>query len=566
MKIKFKSIKIENFKAIELLETDFANKTYVYGANETGKTSFADAISWCLTGKNSLGDSQFNFLPIGKNEVSPSVTLDIEIQDEKNVKPVTLTRIYQAKINRSKEFTGEYSTIYFINKLKVGPKEFERWVEDHICTPEIFRLIHDVRYFTENIATSGRERPWEAQRRLLFTIAGINTDIIFAGTAKNKKRFGILLDGLGRYDNANQYLSFLKSEEKRIESAIQQNNLKLETMSSMYSTVDDTDVNSKIKTLKNELESKSKEFNDAQAEYSKRGEELLKERNRLYSECNDITVKARTVVSDLKTKEDALTKISIQCPTCGQYIPTEIIDAEREKIREEIDDLKNRHKKLKKKYLESKAQLEKTEKESLDLKQPVFSEELKIIQEKIDSLTREYIKFRMNQKLEKDTKDIKAKNKILLDERARNAQLLDLCKEFIDAKCKCAEKKINDLFDGIEFKMFRQNKTNGDIKECCDIYWNNTPYSSLSYSTKFVVSMKIALAFQKFYGVEMPLIVDNAESINFADEFTVQSILLTKREEYCKCGSETERKSADGMWTCKKCKNRFRKTLEIITE
>lgn len=143
--------------------------------------------------------------------------------------------------------------------------------------------------------------------------------------------------------------------------------------------------------------------------------------------------------------------------------------------------------------------------------------------------------------------------------------MIDLCNEFIDAKCKMASKKINDMFEGVHFELFSKNKTNGEIRPCCDIFWHDTPYESLSYSTKFIVSMKIALAFQRFYGVEMPLIVDNAESIDSPNDFGTQAIFLTKRDELCSCGGATGRKEADGMWTCKKCGNRFHKKLEIVT-
>lgn len=567
MKINFKHICIDNFKNIEHLETELCNKTFIYGANETGKTSFADAIFWCLTGKNSLGDSQFHFIPIWKSNVSPSVTIDIEIDDGKTVKPVTLSRIYEAKFNKSKEFTGLYQTVYFINKLKVGPREFDKWVEEHICSSEIFRLIYDVRYFTENISTSGRERPWEAQRRLLFGISNVPEDIVFASMAKNKKRFELLLNGLSRYDNASQYLSFLKSEEKRIENELQQYNVKLETMRAMYSEVNEPNADSKIELIRNEINEKLKGYREEQSEYLKKWDTLVKQKNNLYSQYLDIDARSKKAISDVSSAKEACEGISIYCPACGQYMPSERIETQRNELQNRITELENERISLEEKRDEIKGKLIKVQKKLSELKQPEAHENgIKELQDQITILSQETAKLAVNRKIKKDSNEIKEKTKKLLDERAENTRLLDLCKDFIDVKCKYTEKKVNDLFDGIEFKMFRKNKTNDEIRECCDIFWNGIPYESLSYSTKFIVSMKIALGFQNFYGIEFPIIIDNAESIDVGQDIPVQTIFLIKREENCKCGSETGRKEKDGMWTCKKCENRFMKTLEIVTK
>lgn len=422
MKIIFKKIKIENFKNIEFLETELWNKTFVYGANETGKTTFADAISYVLTGKNSSGESQFEFVPVSSNGLSPRVELEIEMTDKRGVKTVTLVRTYQAKQNKQKEFTGTYSTVCYVNGLKMGPKEFENWIEEHICNTEVFRLIHDVRYFTENISTNGRERPWETQRRLLFAICGIKPDI---DMAKHKKRFNELCSGLQMYDSVNQFLDALNGLEK--------------------------DCNKEIEFLNGKINSFSENL------------EPIKN--------NGITT----------------------CPLCGS-------------------EMKN-------------------------------NEEIK----EFTPLT-----------------ELKEKLKEQLEKRAQTCKMIDLCKDFIEIKCKLAQKKVNELFDGVQVEMFRKNKTNGELRECCDIFWNQVPYSSLSYSTKFVVSMKIALAFQKFYGISFPILVDNAESINLEQEFDLQMIFLIKKDSGCpNCGNSVGRKQADGMWTCPTCKNKFKKQLVI---
>ena len=84
----------ENFKSFKNFSIEFGQKTIISGDNETGKSTVYDAILYCLIGKNSLGETQFEVVPTGaENEISPKVELECLIGE----KPLTLTRIYQSK-------------------------------------------------------------------------------------------------------------------------------------------------------------------------------------------------------------------------------------------------------------------------------------------------------------------------------------------------------------------------------------------------------------------------------------------------------------------------------------
>ena len=62
--IRLKSLVIQDFKGIRNLEVDFEGKSVnIYGTNETGKTTIIDAFTWCLFGKDSLGQSNFAIKP-----------------------------------------------------------------------------------------------------------------------------------------------------------------------------------------------------------------------------------------------------------------------------------------------------------------------------------------------------------------------------------------------------------------------------------------------------------------------------------------------------------------------
>lgn len=599
MQITFKHLDINYFKNIEKLETDFGNKTLIYGANETGKTTIADAISWVLTGKNSLGESQFTICSISKKWLSPTVTLTLNMNTGKETKQVVLERIYQAKQNKAKEFTGEYQTVCVINGLKTGPKEFSKWIDEHICNPEVFRLIHDVRYFTENIITNGRERLWEAQRRLLFSVCGIKSD---SALMSSKKQFEPLKNEASNYDDISQYLEYLKGHLKTINTTIENHNFELNNVGTYIGT----DIDSKIAELTAQIEAyckgredaiaRDKAENDKQDVLYRKARESYKLKHNEYmaklNELSDICRRARddytgavhlsqvckSEIANLEKEQRDVAETDT-CPTCGQKLSRKDIisavhftEAKITKAKEALKEQEmicERRTVAIREYKRKVDELCKLEPQAPSAPAPVYSHRDKWESEdkqKLFEAEKELAILTGAKKYYDKQKTVESDIKSLAAKRADLARKIDLCKDFTDYKCRLATKKINDMFDGVRFELFRQNKTNDEIKDCCDIFWNGVLYASLSYSTKFVVSLKIALAFQKFYGVTMPIIIDNAESIDLMQDLPVQSIMMVKRDELCECGGSTERKESDELWTCKKCGKRFMKTLEIVTE
>lgn len=56
MKLKIRSLHMENFKGIKSLDVNFSNKTSIKGQNAAGKTTVFDAFTWLLFNKNSAGE------------------------------------------------------------------------------------------------------------------------------------------------------------------------------------------------------------------------------------------------------------------------------------------------------------------------------------------------------------------------------------------------------------------------------------------------------------------------------------------------------------------------------
>ena len=87
MKLKIRSLHMENFKGIKMLDVTFSGKTKISGQNAVGKTTIFDAFTWLLFNKNSAGEEKFNVRPLDKDgkridnvEIKVVAVLDVDGQ------------------------------------------------------------------------------------------------------------------------------------------------------------------------------------------------------------------------------------------------------------------------------------------------------------------------------------------------------------------------------------------------------------------------------------------------------------------------------------------------------
>jgi hypothetical protein len=97
---------------------------------------------------------------------------------------------------------------------------------------------------------------------------------------------------------------------------------------------------------------------------------------------------------------------------------------------------------------------------------------------------------------------------------ADNERMKDLVEQFDRAKCKLAEDKINSNFEVIKFKLFEQ-QINGEIKDVCRILVDGEDYERhLNHGSRILAEIDLCRAFQKAYNVELPIMVDDLESLD----------------------------------------------------
>ena len=152
MKITVQNISIQNFKGFESFETSFNHDiTSFYGENGTGKTSLADAISWCLFGKDTENRQQFDIKhhsPDGSTEkgVEVSVSLDIMCDSiQHNITRKLKERWVKERGTTNEVFKGNV-TEYFVDSQPYTQSEFKSFISQ-IINESTFRAITTPTFF-----------------------------------------------------------------------------------------------------------------------------------------------------------------------------------------------------------------------------------------------------------------------------------------------------------------------------------------------------------------------------------------------------------------------------------
>lgn len=95
---------------------------------------------------------------------------------------------------------------------------------------------------------------------------------------------------------------------------------------------------------------------------------------------------------------------------------------------------------------------------------------------------------------------------------------LYLCEKFTRVKAALLNDKINEHFKTVKFQLFKQNITNDGIDDICDVLVPTAsgafvPFSDANNAARINAGIEIIGVLGEYYGVELPLFVDNAESV-----------------------------------------------------
>ncbi len=202
-KISIGNIKIKNFKGMLEKELAFADaKNIIEGENGIGKTTILDAITWCLFGKNFVGEKLFKIKPIIDGEEKKDLTTKVEI----TLNDKLIERIWENDITTIK-----------VDGVKFGSREFSEYLRDSFnITEEEFKALSNTNYIPN--------LHWKDLRSLILGLVGeITNEEVY-----EKGNFDLIkekIDSVGvekTAENISETKTHLTNEIKKIHGNIDQ--------------------------------------------------------------------------------------------------------------------------------------------------------------------------------------------------------------------------------------------------------------------------------------------------------------------------------------------------------
>ena len=246
------------------------------------------------------------------------------------------------------------------------------------------------------------------------------------------------------------------------------------------------------------------------------------------------------------------------CPTCGQPIPFDVFEAKRgERLLEittegqytaaQIAELETELSNVRAELATNrqKAEQSREQAEQSAKLEATRLEKLSAVNAAIRELETKRLQAETAATVGKRISELTARERTLNEEIATLEGKLARAEKFQHERLQRFEEEINGNFEYVCFKLF-DRLTDGTPREVCEAMIDGVPYQSLSKGEKLKAALDIWRALQRRYGVELPLIIDDAESYtaNSFVDVPNQKILLRVTEGNLQIAVEERRLAA----------------------
>ena len=485
MKITIKQLSLTNFKCFRSKEIMFDSEvTTIRGRNGVGKTTIADAILWCFFGKNSQGQSDFDLKThdeTGKTipnlDHSVEVLLCIDDDREINLKR-TLKETWVKKRGSDEQVFKNNTTEYLVNGDSFTAADYKKYIAN-LIDEDIFRAITNPTYFPS--------LKWQVQREFLTKMVG---EVEPEAIADTDELVDLVHQLDNSNDDIISYRKHLSYQIKQIKEKLEMIPVRLEEQNKalpekldwdeVNKLLEDTrskltSVNEKIVSIKSgnggdvlrdEIRTSLKSLQDSidkiedteRKAYNLRRQEhdnIIVEAGRKFNQLvatqRDLEISLPSFDRMLERCKETLDQCekdaqSIRdnwadnlnrklqfgenesiCPTCGQYLPEEVVAEKRHKAIENLNADKARRKAdltecanaVKRRRADTEEEIKNieqkkadTEKSLADTKEAInqaFSEKAKLEKEQVLSLEQALTDYKEYQSLLQERDELKKK-------------------------------------------------------------------------------------------------------------------------------------------------------------
>ena len=314
----------------------------------------------------------------------------------------------------------------------------------------------------------------------------------------------------------DQYESEISSLSGRIKTTKSDNerfvSQWLETKKSVYKPIETCPYCGR--PLQQELKDKGLEkFNLEKAErldkISAGGKKSAKELKQLTSKLDLTRSQLKETLGEMNAIIDNISNLEAKLKTAGDSPELKAVNDDIARTQEAIDKAKSGDKEL-------------VEKMRSDL--AALNEEISCLSAKAAGATLRENALKRVDELKKQQKETAAKYDDLIEIKK---ELEATVKRLVDE----TEQKIADVFRYAKFCMYKK-QINGGISQCCEVLDNDdVPMTAANTASRVVTNLDIARAIAEHAGVNCPVFVDNAESINDIPDIGMQMIKLKVSDE-----------------------------------
>ena len=289
-RIVLKQLNIQNFKGCAERTVNFGDRTEIFGANATGKTTILDAFMWLLFDKDSAGATKFQVRPLdsdGKQidnlEIMVDGTLDVD------GKEIVLKKV-QKQIWRKRRGTDVTElqgneNLFEINGYPKSEKDYKEYISD-LVNEELFKLITNPQTFTS--------LPWKKQREVLMKLVDDVSDIEIAQSDSSK--FGDLIPELEQASTDDIQKKYTKAmnawKKKQVEIPA-----RIDEVSKQLVDIDVAELELQRNYLREQIAETERQQEDSETalkEYDRASSEIL----RVKGEMREISDKANHSLDD----------------------------------------------------------------------------------------------------------------------------------------------------------------------------------------------------------------------------------------------------------------------------
>ncbi|ERT57756.1 AAA family ATPase [Peptoniphilus sp. BV3C26] len=575
MKIKIKTLKLQNFKGIKDLTIDFKDLTNISGDNAVGKTTIFDAYSWLLWDKDSLNRKDFAIKPYDKNgeeihNLESMVEGTLEFDDEE----ITLKKIYKEIWTKKRgstqaEFTG-HTTDYYMNAVPVKKKEYTDRISS-VISEDNFNLLSNPLYFNQILDKNKRREV------ILGLIDEVKPEDIIAKN-KDLKELNLkdyTVDELKKIakDTAKKINKDIESIPARIDElnkskvkdidfgaldfrkrgilpAIKEIDTKLADVSKMAEGM--TEITEKITELQKEKTDLTEKYQNKCLEVKLKNKKILQEKEHdklVIEEAKKNIEKLKDLVEKAREKWQEVHKEQYQgnfkCPTCGQDLLPDQIEKTmanfNKKKSEKLTSIEEKAKDLKIKIEECEKtiyvvkeyktedlptepeRLKEIDQEIAETKERLNSfsltDKTELLKKKdelnkeLDEVNRELSLQGQDDKIDERIKELESQEKDLAKSYEEQQRIIYLCEEYTKTYVNLVSGRINNSFNRVKFKLF-ENQINGGITEACEVTLGGVPYGDLNNAAKINAGLDVINTLSDRLDLKVPIFIDNAESVN----------------------------------------------------